>query len=94
MQGTIFFWVFVLFLLALSEMNFCNALLLVYRSYMKLKKEYALSTNDGYNGHSGRLIYDVEKDLNNKRTQLVCWICISIAGAYAIIDCFLTHIIK
>lgn len=87
-------WFLVFILLIVAECLFCIQLQELLKLHKKIKKEYALATNNGYNGHPGRLIKDVEKDLVNLRVQIISWGCIALAGAYAILDCFITHIIQ
>lgn len=87
------FWIVIGMFLIVAECLFCIQLQELLKLHKKIKKEYALSTNNGHNGHPGRLIKDVEKDLVNLRIQIISWGCIAIVGAYAILDCFMTHII-
>lgn len=81
-----FLWILFEIGLVIAEIAFCIQLQAVHRAHKKVKKEYLLSTNDGYNGHSGRLINDVEKDLINLKIQMISWLCIALAGAYAVIE--------
>ncbi len=87
------FWILFEIGLVIGEAAFCIQLQFVHKAHKKVKKEYSLATNDGCNGHSGRLINEVEKELISIRIQLISWMCIVITCAYAIVDCFSTHII-
>lgn len=87
-------WLLVLALLVIAEIMFCIKLQELLKLHKKIKKEYALASNDGYNGHSGRLMKDIENDLVNLRIKVISWVLISAANTYAILDCFITHIIK
>lgn len=88
------FWIALEIVLIIAEYYFCIQLHAVLKLHKKFKKEYALSTNNGYNGHSGRLMQDVEKDIINMKIEVVSWSCIAMACAYAILDCLTTHIIN
>lgn len=87
-------WFAVFVLLIIAESLFCIQLQELLKLHKKFKKEYALASNDGHNGHSGRLMKDIENDLVSLRIEVISWGCIAVAGAYAILDCFITHIIK
>lgn len=87
-------WFAVFVLLIIAESLFCIQLHSLVNLHKKYKKEYALASNNGYNGHRGRLMKDIESDLINIRVGVISWACIAIATAYAILDCFLTHIIQ
>lgn len=47
------------------------------RKYKKLKKEYVLATNDGRNGHSGRLKSQVHSELRLATVEYFCWTVIA-----------------
>lgn len=87
-------WFAVFVLLIIAESLFCIQLHSLVNLHKKYKKEYSLASNNGHNGHSGRLMKDIEADLNCLKVEVISWACIAIATAYAILDCFLTHIIK
>lgn len=87
-------WLAVFVLLIIAESLFCIQLHSLVNLHKKYKKEYALASNNGHNGHRGRLMKDIESDLINIRVGVISWACIVIATAYAILDCFLTHIIQ
>ena len=87
-------WFAVFVLLIIAESLFCIQLHSLVNLHKKYKKEYALASNNGHNGHRGRLMKDIESDLINIRVGVISWACIAIATAYAILDCFLTHIIQ
>lgn len=87
-------WFAVFVLLIIAESLFCIQLHSLVNLHKKYKKEYALASNNGHNGHRGRLMKDIESNLINIRIEVISWACIAIATAYAILDCFLTHIIQ
>lgn len=87
-------WFAVFILLIVAESLFCIQLHSVIKLHKKYKKEYALASNNGHNGHKGRLMKDIEDDLDNLRLEVISWACIAIACAYAILDCFVTHIVQ
>lgn len=86
------FWIAFEMGLIVAEFYFCIQLREVLKLHKKFKKEYSLATNNGYNGHSGRLMKEIEKDLINMRIEVISWASIVIACAYAVVDCLTTHI--
>lgn len=87
-------WFAVFVLLIIAESLFCIQLHSLVNLHKKYKKEYALASNNGHNGHRGRLMKDIKADLNRLKVLIISWTCIVIATAYAILYCFLTHIIQ
>ena len=87
-------WIIVFMFIAIAESLFCIQLVAVQNKYKRVKKELSLSSNNGHNGHRGRPQINIKNDLANLKLEFISWSCIAVACAYALLDCFLTHIIK
>lgn len=84
----IFFGVFA-FILLVFTCFFCIIAQELWKKRKKLKREWIMSTNDGKNGHRGRIKNEVHNDLVNATLEFLCAIGFTAVMVYNLIDSIL-----